>query len=117
VGRNLISPFDLALLKMTSSVDEAVAEVLGFYRVYHSMRYVRGDLVLRLQRSLGEPLMRAIQADFKDILKAGTFEQTAALPAENSEPHLAHLPRLRFRFDRHKLGRLRMLIDLINREG
>jgi uncharacterized protein (TIGR00730 family) len=117
VGRNLISPFDVALFKMTASVDEAVAEVLGFYRVYHSMRYVRGDLVLRLQHSLGEPLMRAIQTDFKDILKAGTFEQTAALPAENSEPHLAHLPRLRFRFDRHSLGRLRMLIDLINREG
>ena len=49
LARKLIAPFDLALFKMTSSVDEAVAEVLNFYRVYHSMRYVRGDLVLRLQ--------------------------------------------------------------------
>ena len=48
---------------------------------------------------------------------SGTFEQTTALPAEANEPHLADLPRLRFRFDRHKLGRLRQLIDAINREG
>jgi uncharacterized protein (TIGR00730 family) len=117
VARRLIAPADLALFKMTSSVDEAVAEVLNFYRVYHSMRYVRGDLVLRLQRRLSEALLRTIRTDFKDILKAGTFEQTAALPAETGEPLLADLPRLKFRFDRHQLGRLRMLIDLINREG
>jgi uncharacterized protein (TIGR00730 family) len=114
VARKLIAPFDLALFKMTSSVDEAVAEVLNFYRVYHSMRYVRGDLVLRLQHTLGEGVLRAIRADFKDILKAGTFEETTALAAEVGEPHLAQLPRLKFRFDRHKLGRLRMLIDVIN---
>src|SRR4051794_21190437 len=48
--RRLISPADLALYKVTDSVDEAVKEILDFYRVYHSMRYVGGDLVLRLQR-------------------------------------------------------------------
>jgi uncharacterized protein (TIGR00730 family) len=117
VTRQLIAPYDLALFKMTSSVDEAVAEVLGFYRVYHSMRYVRGDLVLRLQRRLSEQLLARIRVEFKDILRAGTFEQTAALPAEAGEPLLADLPRLKFRFDRHKLGRLRMLVDLINVEG
>ena len=39
------------------------------------------------------------------------------LPAEGNEASLAHLPRLRFRFDRRSMGRLRLLIDLINREG
>src|SRR3954447_7917562 len=38
--RGLISPNDLHLFKVTESLDEAVEEVLGFYRVYHSMRYV-----------------------------------------------------------------------------
>src|SRR5438445_3240076 len=38
--RQMISPNDLALYKVTDSVEEAVAEVTGFYRVYHSMRYV-----------------------------------------------------------------------------
>jgi uncharacterized protein (TIGR00730 family) len=117
MARKLISPWDLSLFKVTSSVDEAVEEVLGFYRVYHSMRYVRGDLVLRLQKELRVEALAKIRTDFTDIVKSGTFEQTAALPLEYGDTHLAKLPRLKFRFDRHRLGRLRQLIDVINREG
>ena len=91
--------------------------MLGFYRVYHSMRYVGGDLVLRLQHELAPPLLEWIRTDFPDILKAGTYEQTGALPEEANDPHVATLPRLRFRFDQRHLGRLRMLIDVINRDG
>jgi uncharacterized protein (TIGR00730 family) len=115
--RQMISPNDLALYKVTDSVEEAVAEVTGFYRVYHSMRYVKDDLVLRLQRELPQPLLERIREEFTDIILSGTFEQTSALPAEANDPHLAALPRLRFRFDRRSLGRLRILIDLINREA
>jgi uncharacterized protein (TIGR00730 family) len=115
--RNLISPPDMSLFKVTDSVEEAAQEVVTFYRVYHSMRYVRGDLVLRLQHRLSESLMTMIRSEYADILEGGTFEQTTALPAEANDPHLAQLPRLVFRFDRHNLGRLRMLIDTINREG
>ena len=114
VGRQLISPHDVALYKLTDSVDEAVAEIMRFYRVYHSMRYVRGDLVLRLQRQLSDALLQRIRQDFADIVSAGTFEQTAALPEEANDTQLANLPRLRFRFDRRSLGRLRMLVDTIN---
>src|SRR5262249_41835715 len=64
VGRGMISPNDLSLYKVTDNVDEAVDEVLGFYRVYHSMRYVKGDLVLRLQHALAEPVLGAIRKDF-----------------------------------------------------
>jgi uncharacterized protein (TIGR00730 family) len=115
--RQLISPEDLALYKITDSVDEAVAEVLKFYRVYHSMRYVRGELVFRLQRELSREALASIRKEFADIAVNGVFEQTAALPDEANDPHLATLPRLRFRFDRKSLGRLRMLIDAINRDG
>ncbi len=115
--RGMIAPADLALYKITDSVDEAVAEITTFYRVYHSMRYVGGWLVLRLQHSLSQPLLERIRREFADILEAGTFELTAALPEEANDPHVADLPRLRFRFDRRRLGRLRMLIDLINQEG
>jgi uncharacterized protein (TIGR00730 family) len=117
VKRGMISPADLALFKITDSVEEAVAEVLTFYRVYHSMRYVEDDLILRLERPLPEALLERIRQEFADIVNSGTFEQTSALPEEANDPHLATLPRLRFRFDRRSLGRLRMLIDLINREG
>ena len=45
------------------------------------------------------------------------YVQTAALPEESNDTHVAELPRLRFHFDRRNLGRLRQLVDLINREG
>src|SRR5438874_294638 len=64
LARHMISPTDLALFKVTDSVEEAVAEVTGFYRVYHSMRYVKGSLVLRLQRPLSEELLERIRVDF-----------------------------------------------------
>jgi uncharacterized protein (TIGR00730 family) len=117
VSRQLVSPPDTALFKVTDSVDEAVQEVLTFYRVYHSMRYVGSDLVLRLQKQLGPALLERISKEFVDIVQSGSIVQTTALPAEANDPHLADLPRLRFRFDRRSLGRLRMLIDVINREG
>jgi uncharacterized protein (TIGR00730 family) len=117
LARALISPPDLALFKITDSVDEAVAEVLSFYRVYHSMRYVRGRLVLRLQRPPTEAALNRIRSEFADILDSGTFDLTAALPDEANDPHLAALPRLHFHFNRHSMGRLRMLIDVLNQEG
>jgi uncharacterized protein (TIGR00730 family) len=117
LDRKLISPADMSLFKVTDSVDEAVAEVFNFYRVYHSMRYVRGDLVLRLQRKLSDALMARLCTEFTDILAGGTFEQTEALPEELNDTHIAHLPRLRFHFDRKNLGRLRQMIDVINQSA
>jgi hypothetical protein len=116
-ARNLISPSDLALYKVTDSVDEAVTEVLNFYRVYHSMRYVGDELVLRLQKPLNPELLEKLRTEFADIIVRGTVEQSGPLAAESNEHHLATLPRLRFKFDRRHLGRLRMMIDTINREG
>lgn len=115
LARGYISPNDLSLFRITDSVDEAVREVTSFYRVYHSMRYVKGDLVLRMHSPLSDRALDQIRWDFRDLVEGGTFEQVAALPLEANEPALASLPRLRFRFDRHSQGRLRQLIDFLNR--
>jgi uncharacterized protein (TIGR00730 family) len=115
--RGLISPADLALFKVTDSVQEAMGEILAFYRVYHSMRYVAGDLLLRLKYAPSAALLEQIRSEFHDIAAGGTFELTKALPAEANDVALRDLPRLRFRFDRKSIGRLRMLVDLINRKG
>jgi uncharacterized protein (TIGR00730 family) len=115
--RGYISPADRFLYKVTDSVAEAVEEVTGFYRVYHSMRYVHGDLVLRLNERLSAEKLSKLNHDFADIRLGGTFIQSDALSEESNEPSLAHLPRLRFHFDRHAVGRLRQLIDAINEPG
>src|SRR5262249_42379291 len=68
LGRQLISPADMSLFKVTDSVDEAVTEVLNFYRVYHSMRYVSSELVLRLKQPLAEATLERVRDEFADIL-------------------------------------------------
>jgi uncharacterized protein (TIGR00730 family) len=111
----MISPEDLNLYKLTDSYEVARDEVLRFFRVYHSMRYVKQDLVLRLQEPLHPLLLEAINREFLDLLIEGDFQQREALPLERDEEDLARFPRLVFRFNRRSLGRLRVLIDCINR--
>jgi hypothetical protein len=117
LGRGYISPADRSLFHVTDSVEDAVEEVTRFYRVYHSMRYVRARLVLRLRSRLSEDVLEEINRSFANVLVSGGFEQTEALPEEANEPNLIDLPRLAFRFQRQAIGRLRELIDFINQEG
>jgi len=114
VARRLISAEDLSLYRVTDDYRQAVDEVVGFFRVYHSMRYVKKRLVLRLQKPLDAALLDIINVNFADILTEGQFEQRGALSSERDEPELAELPRLVFHFNRRNLGRLRQLIDTIN---
>ncbi len=110
----MISPEDRSLYIITDSVDKAVEETLRFYRVYHSLRYVGDTLVLRIYQALSPEELASLNDCFSDILVEGQIEQVAALPEEANEPDLAKLPRIKLRFDRKHLGRLRQLIDAIN---
>jgi uncharacterized protein (TIGR00730 family) len=111
----MISPEDLSLYKVTDSADAAVQEILNFFRVYHSMRYVKNKLVLRLTSSISPELLADINAEFRDILVDGQFTVGEAQREEKDEPALIALPRLMFHFNRRSLGRLRQLIDTLNR--
>lgn len=111
----LISPDDVNLYKITDSIDDTIQSVLGFYRVYHSMRYVHDRVVMRLNKKLSDQHLETIQSKFSSILVDGKFVQRDALPEESGEPDLIDLPRLTFHFDRRSLGKLRALIDEINR--
>jgi uncharacterized protein (TIGR00730 family) len=114
LGERMIAPEDVSLFKVTDSVDETVAEILRFYRVFHSMEYVHGRLVLRLMKQLDEPQLAGVQRRFADILADGSFRQEMSIVGETPLPQLASLTRLTFHFNRRSLGRLRQLIDAIN---
>ncbi|HBO44238.1 MAG TPA: cytochrome D ubiquinol oxidase subunit II, partial [Planctomycetaceae bacterium] len=114
LGRGMIDKSDLSLFRLTDNVQEAVGEILQFFRVYHGMRYVRDDLVLRLTRPLDDATLTTLNERFSDIVVKGQIRQTGPLGEERDEPELADLPRLVFRFNRHDQGRLRQLIDCIN---
>ena len=112
--QGLISSDDLRLYKITSSVEEAAAEVRKFYSNYHSLRYARDDVVMRLHRKPTPEQLAYINQNFADIKKSGAFVVSAPLPVERDEPALKDLHRLVFSFNRKDHGRLRMLIDYLN---
>jgi hypothetical protein len=116
--RKLISTADLSLFKVTSSIDEAVEEVAGFYRLYHSSRFVNDKFVVRLVRPVEAEHVVRWGNDFSDLLLGEGIEMRGALEEEHAhEPELDPLPRLVMRYDPGQPGRLRQLIDRINREG
>jgi hypothetical protein len=117
LARGMINEEDLSLYKRTDSVDEAVREILDFFRVYHSMRWVHDRLVLRLHEPPGAERLERINQDFRDILVTGQFVVGGPLPEERDEPALVALPRLIFAFNRRNYGRLRQLIDCLNAAG
>lgn len=110
----LISPQDLSLFRITDDVTEALEAVTGFYRVYHSQRYVKRKLVIRLQQELLPERVRALEAEFGSLVASGGMEIVPALPEEADAPELAHLPRLVFEHRRDDFAALRRLIDRIN---
>ncbi|HEV7298128.1 MAG TPA: LOG family protein [Tepidisphaeraceae bacterium] len=114
LARRLISEHDLALYKITENIDEAVEEVRHFYSNYHSVRYSRDDLVIRLHRKPTEAQLAEITEKFSDIKVKGDFRLSGPLPVERDEPKLADLHRLVFTFNRRDHGKLRMLINFLN---
>ncbi len=110
----LISEHDLRLYKITDNIDHAVREVRHFYNNFHSVRYAREDIVLRLHRRPSDDNLKEISEKFADIKVKGDFRLSAPLPIEKDEPALASLHRLMFNFNRRDHGKLRILIDYLN---
>ncbi len=117
IREEMVSPSDQALYQRAQSAEEAVKMILQFYDVYHSLRYVKDQTVLRLNRPLPPDAPAKLTSEFSDLLKSGTIRQGAALAEEADEPHLATLPRLIFKFNRREHGQLIQLIHRINELG
>jgi uncharacterized protein (TIGR00730 family) len=110
----LISPEDRSLYMITSDVDAAAAELLGFYRNYHSCRWVGDLLVIRLQQAPTRQQLADLSQRFADIVVSGRIRPTKPLGPERSSSDHVELPRVAMRFDRIHYGRLRQLIDALN---
>ncbi|MCL1599203.1 MAG: TIGR00730 family Rossman fold protein [Actinomycetia bacterium] len=110
----MISPADKNLYLLTHDIDEAIDEIVGFFRVYHSQRYVDGQLVLRLSRDVPDSLITELNEEFTDIIASGMIERVPPTKAEFDGDDHVDLPRIAFEFDRHGYGRLRALIDRLN---
>jgi uncharacterized protein (TIGR00730 family) len=113
LGRGYISEEDLSFFKIIDDVELAIKELQTFYSNYHSYRFVKQDLVIRLNHPPTPALIDALNQEFKHILAGGKVTQTEPLP-EEAEPGNMHLHRLLLHFNRQDFACLRQMIDVIN---
>ena len=113
--QGLISEDDFNFINIAHTVEEAVGEILQFYKNYVSSRWVGSQAVLRISRPLTQRALNELNGKFAELLRKGQIVQGGALPQEQNQPEIAHLPRLILTPHRHAFGRYRQLIDAINR--
>ena len=116
LNNGLISPADMSLFLVTEDLEEAYDEIMNFYTVYDSMRYIRDRLVLRIRVEPDDDYVDQLNDEFQDLLAGGRIEKSVAHIFERDERHIRDLPRLKMHFNRRSLGRLRQLINKLNKD-
>lgn len=114
LSRGLISPEDLELPLITDDVGEACEAILGFYRSFHSIRWVGKRLVLRLRVEPTAAEVAELNRRFGELCARGRIERAEPLAAERSSHDHVELPRLVLEMDLRRVGRLPHLIRAIN---
>ena len=114
LGRGWISPEDENLVYFAQSPADAADHVVKFYGTYHSSRYVRDDLVIRIKHPLSEAALETLNQEFAVLVKRGAITQRGPYSVETD--HL-DLPRICFAHTRYKYGLVRRMIDRINGLG
>ena len=108
----LISPADLTLMRHFQDADLAVEEVTGFYRNYHSSRFLGDNYLIRLKKPISEKALSEANTKFSDVIASGKIEPLKELSLDNLVDETLY--RLTFRFDKTGYARLRQLIDYLN---
>ncbi|HEU5069329.1 MAG TPA: TIGR00730 family Rossman fold protein [Verrucomicrobiae bacterium] len=110
----LISPDDLNLYQITDSTDDAVKIITRFYRNFHSSRFVKDLLVIRLKHAPSATALAAMNEDFADIITGDPIKIVTPTEEEIEDGNHLDLPRIAFGFNRRDYGRLRQLVDVLN---
>jgi len=116
MSRGYIVEREMTFFRIRTSAEAAVEEITKFYRNFHSYRFVKRDLVIRLNYPPSPALIDRLNRDFADIVSGGKVRQTEPLPEEADDSGKLHLHRLLMRFNREDYARLRQMIDVINGE-
>ncbi|MGE5302688.1 MAG: TIGR00730 family Rossman fold protein [Alphaproteobacteria bacterium] len=117
LSRGYIGPGEFSFFKIVDNVDAVIQEIRGFYRNFHSYRFVKQDLVIRLNYPPSPDLIHHLNENFADLLTDGRIRQTEPLTDELDDPSTLHLHRLLVPFKREEFARLRQMIDAINQEN
>lgn len=116
LNQGLISPDDPSLYFLTDQLDVACEAIAGFYRVYHSSRYVGDRLIVRLKCELSDEAVDRLNEEFSDILTKGKIAKCKAFPQESGDD-TEELSRLMMYFNQRDYGRLHQFISVLNQLG
>lgn len=111
----LISPEDVSLYQITDNVDDAVSIIQRFYRNYHSTRFVKDQLVIRLKKVPAAAALAALSTKFADIIVEGKIQAIQPTEDEVEDNDQLDLARIGFAFNRRDYGKLRQLVDELNK--
>lgn len=114
VKKGYIDKDDLKMFSYAGTVEEAADKIERFYKVYHSLRYIRDLTVLRLNHPLSEEALRCIKREFRDIIIDGDIKNSGPLDEELQKDEYPYLPRLVMKFNKGRYGRLCEMIHMIN---
>lgn len=106
-----ISQDDLHFYYKAPSIEAAVAHIQQFYKRYHSSRYVKDVLVIRLKETLTIEQVEFLNNKYRSLIQTGVMALCEPFPEEKE---FLELPRLSFTHTRNNFGRVRALIDDIN---
>jgi len=109
-----ISRDDFELYEIVDDVDAAVRTITRFYRNFHSMRFVKDLLVIRMKAAPTDHAIDGLGIDFHDIISQGTVRRIEPTPEEVEDGTDLEYPRIAFEFNRRDYGRLRQMIQVIN---
>ena len=112
--RGLVSSEDLALYRVCDSISDATSEIQGFYRNYHSIRFIGKHLIMRLNHEPTPQILEALHEKFGHLCRSGGIEVVQPHSVERSENDHVDKHRLRFDPNRSDAGGLRELINFLN---
>ncbi len=110
-----IDAADFDLFLVTDDAAAARDELLTFVRNYDSLRWVGSRLVIRMRHAPTDHEMQALNAEFGALARRGELERTPPLRAEVADGDRLDLERIVFEYQGFQAGRLRRLINALNR--
>ncbi|HEY4608154.1 MAG TPA: LOG family protein, partial [Ilumatobacteraceae bacterium] len=114
VKRGLVAAADTELYLVTSDRQEAVDEIIGFYRNYDSIRYVGHVIVMRLKHAPTDEQIAELNDRFGEFCSSGGIVRATPFDPERKENDKLDLARITFTLMRHSSGILREVIDAVN---
>lgn len=114
VRNGLVSPGDLDLFLITDDVDVACAEIVGFYRNYHSIRWAGDRLIVRMRHGPSEEQLAGLNERHVELLVDGRIEITEATAAERSSKDHVDLARIVMRYDKWQQSAIHRIIRDVN---